>query len=124
MHAGVCRFNQYGQSSVLQLFFCHFVVPGVWRIEARIDVTHQGVTRVRNVVAVNTPLLAPHARTINTVNVFDDRVCREAGAQDRRDVLICPADHAHQGVPEGFFFQCRVRHIGAGDDQGIEALFL
>ncbi len=90
MHANLITFCQHTYAGRLELCTRDVVVTRVRRIEARIDVSQQGVLAVRDFVFVHPPMFLLEMPPIQSVVVFYKRVCREAGAKYRRDIVLGP----------------------------------
>ncbi len=75
-------------------------------------------------MAVNTPAFARQRLALNTVKIPEQGVRRQAGTQGRGDIVLGPAHHLHQRFPKRLLLQVGVGHIGAGDDQRVQTLFL
>lgn len=61
---------------------------------------------------------------VDVVELFDEGVAGEAGAEDGGDVGLGPGDDLLEGVPERFLFEGGVGDVGAGDDEGVDTDFL
>ena len=92
------------------------------RIEPGIDVALEGMARLADLVAENTPLLGGHTGPADAMMMFDHGMRREAGAKNGRDIIHRPANDLHQWVPEVLLLQIGIGDVGAGDDQGVQTL--
>ena len=61
------------------------------------------------------------AAAVDAVEVLDERVRGQAGAEHARDVLGGPGDDLAERLPEGLQVEGRVGDVGAGDDERVQA---
>ena len=123
VHAGLVTLRQHAQTGGIELLAGHRVPARVRHIEAGVDVIHQRMPFVHDAVWEHSPDLGRLRHAVLAIAELQHRVGRQAGTQGRGDVLPGPVDHPHQGCPEGLCRQLRTDHVGARDDQRVQALF-
>jgi hypothetical protein len=91
-------------------------------VKEGIDVRHQGVGAVHDPMRIDAPPLARQAVTPLAIAKLEDGMGGEAGTERGGDVLHRPVHDLDEGLPEGLVRQVGLGDIGAGDDEGIQAV--
>ena len=94
----------------------------MWHIKFRVDIVHQGMRGINDLVTENTPFLGPLPGTLLSVTEVHHCMSGETGTQCGGHVLVGPVGHLVQLVPEDFFRKIGTDYIGTGYDQGVESL--
>ncbi len=122
--AGLVALHQHTKPVAFELFARDIVVARVRHVEAGVHAGDQRVPAVHHAVPEHAPQLFAHVPPMFAVAGLQNGVGRQTGAQRRGDVLPRPVHDVGQRLPEGFQRQIRLGHVGAGDDQCVEAFLL
>ena len=79
---------------------------------------------VHDAVRIHAPALEALVPALLAVAELQHRVRRQARTQRGCDVVVGPVDDLDERLPERFQRQVRLRHVGAGDDERVQPLFL
>ena len=94
----------------------------MWHIKFRVDIVHQGMRDIDDLVTENTPFLGLLPDTLLSIAEVHHRMSGEAGTQCGGHVLVGPVGHLIQLIPEDFFRKIGTDYIGTGNNQGVEPL--
>ena len=116
--------NQNMQACLDELFPGYIVKAGVGNIEQGIDIIHQWVMRIHQVVGKRPPALESQRFAPLTMYQFEYRMGRETGAKCRSDILLGPSTTWRSGFQKGSSREDWGGSGSPGDDQCIQPIML
>ena len=121
VHPCLVAVHQNPQPGRRQLLVGDLVPARMRHVEPCVDALQQRVQAIGYPVAVDSPLLARQLVPVNLIQLLHQGMRRQTRTKYAGDVIRCPIDHFPQRRPERLQFQGRLRDIGAGNDQRVQA---